>query len=288
MPLVSTGELVSAAQADGRSVAAFNVITLEHAEAIAAGAERAGAAAVLQISENAVKFHGGRLSAIAAATAAVARASGAPLALHLDHVESVELLHQAHAEGFGSVMFDASKLTYEENVRATADAVAWGHERGIWIEAELGRVGGKDADKVGGKEAPLDAHAPGVRTDPAEAAAYVAATGVDALAVAVGSSHAMTERTAALDHALIGRLRDAVPVPLVLHGSSGVPDEEIRQAVASGMRKINVGTALNTAFTGAVRAYLAENPTGVDPRKYLVPGRDAMAATVAGFLSLMG
>ncbi|MFE4952732.1 ketose-bisphosphate aldolase [Streptomyces sp. NPDC056653] len=282
MPLVSTGELVSAAQADRRGIAAFNVITLEHAEAIAAGAERAGAPAVLQISENAVKFHGGRLSAVAAAAAAVARASGAPLALHLDHVESVDLLHQAHAEGFGSVMFDASKLPYEENVQATADAVAWGHERGIWIEAELGKVGGKEG------EAPLDAHAPGVRTDPAEAAAYVAATGVDALAVAVGSSHAMTERTAALDHALIGQLRDAVTVPLVLHGSSGVPDDEIRRAVASGMRKINVGTALNTAFTGTVRAYLAENPTGVDPRKYLVPGREAMAATVAGFLALMG
>ncbi|MFB7560058.1 class II fructose-bisphosphate aldolase [Streptomyces brevispora] len=282
MPLVSTGELVSAAQAEGRGIAAFNVITLEHAEAIATGAERAGAPAILQISENAVKFHGGRLSAIAAAAAAVARTSSAPLALHLDHVESVELLHQAHDEGFGSVMFDASKLSYEENVRATAEAAAWGHERGIWIEAELGKVGGKEG------EAPLDAHAPGVRTDPAEAAAYVAATGVDALAVAVGSSHAMTERTAALDHALIGRLRDAVPVPLVLHGSSGVPDDEIRQAVAtSGMVKINVGTALNTAFTGAVRAHLAENTTGVDPRKYLVPGREAMAATVAGFLGLV-
>ncbi|MFF8918501.1 ketose-bisphosphate aldolase [Streptomyces sp. NPDC015032] len=282
MPLVSTGELVSAAQAEGRGIAAFNVITLEHAEAIAAGAERAGAPAILQISENAVKFHGGRLSAIAAAAAAVARTSDAPLALHLDHVESVELLHQAHTEGFGSVMFDASKLSYEGNVRATAEAVAWGHERGIWIEAELGKVGGKEG------EAPLDAHTPGVRTDPAEAAAYVRDTGVDALAVAVGSSHAMTERTAALDHALIGRLRDAVPVPLVLHGSSGVPDEEIRQAVASsGMVKINVGTALNTAFTGAVRAYLAENTTGVDPRKYIAPGREAMAATVAGFLGLV-
>ncbi|WP_406740033.1 ketose-bisphosphate aldolase [Streptomyces atratus] len=283
MPLVSTGELVSAAQAEGRGIAAFNVITLEHAEAIAAGAERAGAPAILQISENAVKFHGGRLSAIAAAAAAVARASSAPLALHLDHVESVELLHQAHTEGFGSVMFDASKLSYEENVRTTAEAVAWGHERGIWIEAELGKVGGKEG------AAPLDAHAPGVRTDPAEAAAYVRDTGVDALAVAVGSSHAMTERTAALDHELIGRLREAVPVPLVLHGSSGVPDEEIRRAVvSSGMVKINVGTALNTAFTGAVRAYLAESTTGVDPRKYIAPGREAMASTVAGFLALMG
>ncbi|HET6858256.1 MAG TPA: class II fructose-bisphosphate aldolase [Streptomyces sp.] len=281
MPLVSTGELVTAARAAGHGVAAFNVITLEHAEAIAAGAERAGAPAILQISENAVKFHGGDLAPVAAAAAAVARASASPLSLHLDHVESVQLLHAAHPAGFSSVMFDASKLGYEENVRVTAEAVRWGHERGIWIEAELGKVGGKDG------EPPLDAHAPGVRTDPAEAEGYVADTGVDALAVAVGSSHAMTDRTAALDHELIGALRDAVPVPLVLHGSSGVPDEEIRRAVAAGMVKINVGTALNTAFTGAVRAHLAANPLTVDPRKYIAPAREAMAGTVAHFLGLV-
>ncbi|BAU84998.1 tagatose-bisphosphate aldolase [Streptomyces laurentii] len=281
MPLARTADLVATARTTGHALAAFNVITLEHAEAIAAGAERAGAPAILQISENAVKFHGGRLSAIAAATAAVARASSAPLALHLDHVESVDLLYQAHAEGFGSVMFDASRLGYGDNVKATAEAVRWGHERGIWIEAELGRVGGKAG------EPPLDAHAPGVRTDPAEAAAYVADTGVDALAVAVGSSHAMTERTAALDHTLIAALKEAVPVPLVLHGSSGVPDDEIRAAVAAGMVKINVGTALNTAFTGAVRAYLAAHPTGVDPRAYLRPAREAMAETVTSFLRLL-
>ncbi|MFK4223894.1 ketose-bisphosphate aldolase [Streptomyces sp. NPDC019890] len=281
MPLVSTGELVSAAAADGRGIAAFNVITLEHAEAIAAGAEQAGVPAILQISENAVTFHGGSLAAIAAAASAIAHASTAPLALHLDHVVSTELLRAAADEDFSSVMFDASKLPYDENVKATAEAVRWGHERGIWIEAELGRVGGKEG------EPPLDAHAPGVRTDPAEAAAYVAATGVDALAVAVGSSHAMTQRTASLDHSLITRLRDAVPVPLVLHGSSGVPDEEIRAAVAAGMTKINVGTALNTAFTGAVRTFLDASPSTVDPRKYLVPARAAMTATVAGFLNLL-
>lgn len=282
MPLVSTAELVSAAGAQPPlAVAAFNVITLEHAEAIAAGAERAGRPAILQISENAVKFHGGRLTAVAAATAAVARASSAPLSLHLDHVESADLLRAADGEGFSSVMFDASKLTYEANVAATADAVAWGHARGIWIEAELGKVGGKDG------EPPLGAHAPGVRTDPAEAVAYVRATGVDALAVAVGSSHAMTDRTAALDHELIGALRRAVPVPLVLHGSSGVPDAEIRQAVAAGMVKINVGTALNTAFTAAVRERLAADPKTVDPRKYLVPAREAMTGTVAAFLKVI-
>ncbi|MEW1924974.1 class II fructose-bisphosphate aldolase [Streptomyces sp. NPDC088360] len=277
MPLVSTGDLVADARAAGRGVAAFNVITLEHAEAIAAGAEQAGTPAILQISENAVKFHGGNLSAIAAAAAAVARTSSAPLSLHLDHVTDPELLRAAHPEGFSSVMFDASKLAYGENVKATADAVRWGHERGIWIEAELGKVGGKEG------EAPLDAHAPGVRTDPAEAAAYVSDTGVDALAVAVGSSHAMTSRTATLDHELIAALTAAVPVPLVLHGSSGVPDTEIRAAVAAGMVKINVGTALNTAFTGAVRAFLKADQSAVDPRKYLTPGREAMAETVAHF-----
>ncbi|MFF0725660.1 ketose-bisphosphate aldolase [Streptomyces sp. NPDC004134] len=282
MPLTTTGELVAAARAAGHGVPAFNVITLEHAEAIAAGAEAAGAPAVLQISENAVRFHGGRLTPIAAATAAVARASSAQLSLHLDHVVSPELMRSAHGLGFSSVMFDASKLSYADNVKATAEAVRWAHEHGIWIEAELGKVGGKEG------EAPLDAHAPGVRTDPDEAVAYVTDTGVDALAVAVGSSHAMTERTAALDHELIGRLRSAVAVPLVLHGSSGVPDEELRQAVASGMVKINVGTALNTAFTGAARAHLEAHPDVVDPRKYLAPGRDAMAATVRRFLEVVG
>ncbi len=266
------------ARAAGHALGAFNVITLEHAEAIAEGAEAAGVPAVLQVSENAVRFHGGRPAPIAAAAAAVARASTAELALHLDHVVSPELLHAAHSAGFGSVMVDASKLSYADNVKTTAEAVRWGHERGIWVEAELGRVGGKAG------EPPLDAHTPGVRTDPAEAAAYVAETGVDALAVAVGSTHAMTERTAVLDHALIARLRDTVPVPLVLHGSSGVPDEELRRAVAAGMVKINVGTALNTAFTGTVQVSLGAEPAVIDPRRYLWPARDAMAKVVAEFL----
>ncbi|MFJ4920935.1 ketose-bisphosphate aldolase [Streptomyces sp. NPDC088725] len=278
MPLVSTGELVTAAMAARRGIAAFHVITLEHAEAIAAGAERAGIPAILQISENAVRFHGGRLGAVTAAAASVARAASVPLSLHLDHVESVELLRAAPGVGFSSVMFDASKLSYADNLKATAEAVRWGHERGIWVEAELGAVGGKDSDPA------LDAHDPDVRTDPWEAVVFVAETGVDALAVAVGSAHAMTSRTATLDHVLIGALRDAVGVPLVLHGSSRVPDTEIRRAVRSGMVKVNVGTALNWACTNALLRHLATHPDTVDPRKYLVPAREAMAGTVAGFL----
>ncbi len=274
MPLVRTGELVTEARTAARAVVAFNVITVEHAEAIATGAEAAGLPAILQVSENAVRFHEGRLAPIAAAVAAIASASRARLALHLDHVENDDLLRQAHAHGFGSVMYDASKLPYGENVKATAEAVRWAHERDLWIEAELGRVGGKAGD----------AHTPGVRTDPAEAVAYVTDTGVDALAVAVGSTHAMSSRTATLDHTLITTLRDTVPVPLVLHGSSGVPDGELRRAVAAGMTKINVGTALNVAFTGAVRAFLEAHPSAVDPRKYLAPARGAMAEAVHHFL----
>ncbi|MFJ8696327.1 class II fructose-bisphosphate aldolase [Streptomyces roseolilacinus] len=281
MPLVSTADLVAPAHAARRAVVAFNVITLEHAEAVAAGAERTGLPAILQVSENAVRFHGGDLSAVAAAATAVARASTASLALHLDHVVTPGLVHAAHAAGFGSVMVDASRLDHGDNVKATAEAVRWGHARGMWVEAELGRVGGKDG------EPPLDAHAPGARTDPAEAAAYVAETGVDALAVAVGSVHAMTERTATLDHGLIAALREALPVPLVLHGSSGVPDGELRAAVRAGMTKINVGTALNTAYTAALRAFLAAHPETVDPRRYLAGAREAMAETAARFLTVV-
>jgi fructose-bisphosphate aldolase, class II len=162
-------------------------------------------------------------------------------------------------------------------VAATRAAARRCHASGLWVESELGEVGGKDG-----------AHAPGVRTDPREAAAYVTATGIDALAVAVGSSHAMLTRTASLDHELIARLRDAVPVPLVLHGSSGVPDDELVRAVRAGMVKVNIGTALNTAFTGAVRAALADRPDLVDPRKYIAPARDAMAAVVADALEILG
>ncbi|MET9879495.1 class II fructose-bisphosphate aldolase [Actinacidiphila glaucinigra] len=277
MPLVPTAELVRAAHADGRGIGAFNIITLEHAEAVVAGAEAAGLPAVCQISENAVRFHGGSLAPIARATAAVAESAAVPVGLHLDHVTDEDLLRRAADCGFGSVMYDASALPHARNVAATRAAADWAHDRGLWLEAELGEIGGKDG-----------VHAPGARTDPAEAAAFVVATGIDALAVAVGSSHAMTTRTARLDHDLIGRLRCAVTVPLVLHGSTGVPDDELRRAVAGGMVKINIGTALNIAFTGAVRDFLAADSVIVDPRRYLSSARTRMAAAVESALRVLG
>ncbi len=274
--LVATREIIDEARRECVGAASFNVITLEHAEAIVAGAERVARPVVLQISENAVRFHGGNVDPIAAAAAAVARTATVPVSLHLDHVEDVHLLHQAVAAGFSSVMFDASRLPYEQNLRATAAAAGWAHGHGLWLEAELGEVGGKDG-----------AHAPGVRTDPDEAARYVEETGVDGLAVAVGSSHAMTARTARLDLDLITALRDAAAVPLVLHGSSGVPDDELARAVRHGIVKINVGTILNVAFTGEVRRVLSDDQSVVDPRKYLAPAREEIAAVVARLVSAL-
>ncbi|WP_341935783.1 class II fructose-bisphosphate aldolase [Microbacterium sp. LWO14-1.2] len=254
------------------AIAAFNVITLEYAEGIVLGAERAQCPVLLSISHNAVRFHGG-LAPLAAACRALADSASVPVLLHLDHCESADLVLEAAGLGFASAMFDASTLPYDQNVAKTAEVAARGQESGLWIEAELGEIGGKDG-----------AHAPGVRTDPVEAAAFVTATGVDALAVAVGTSHAMTERTARPDDALIARLADAVPVPLVLHGSSGVDDAGIRAAVIAGIRKVNVGTQLSAAFSHAMRTELGDR---VDPRRALTAAREAIAGDVEHLLGVI-
>jgi fructose-bisphosphate aldolase class II len=275
MPLVSAAEIVGAACAAGRGAGAFNVIGIEHAEAIVTGAEAAGAGVVLQISENCLAYHGS-LAPIGTATLAVARAAAVPAAVHLDHATNQSLITEAVALGFGSVMFDASVLPYSDNVQATASITAWCHEREVWVEAELGEIGGKDG-----------VHAAGARTDPGEAASFVAATGVDALAVAVGSSHAMLARTAVLDLELVGKIRAAVPVPLVLHGSSGVADDALRAAVVAGLTKINIATQLNKVFTAAVRDCLAGDTAMTDPRRYLAKAREAVASEVCRLLGVL-
>lgn len=274
MTLVSARELVTDAAARGTGIGAFNVIHLETAEGLVRSSADAGLPVILQISQNCADYHGG-LEPIALATLAVARRAQTPVAVHLDHAERPELVDEAIALGFGSVMFDGGALPYDENVALTAAVAERAHAAGVYVEGELGEVGGKDG-----------AHAPGVRTDPDEARAFVAATGVDALAVAVGSSHAMTDRTASLDLALIARLREALPVPLVLHGSSGVSDAVIADAVRAGMTKINVSTHLNGFFTRAIRATLDTDERLVDSRKYLTPARDALAGEAARMLRL--
>ena len=275
MALVPIAEIVDRAVRSGTAAVAFNVLHLETAEALAAAAEQTSVPLILGISENCIRYHGGLLPLVRA-TRAVAEASAAELSVHLDHITDPVLVREGVGAGVSSVMIDASALPYARNVAVTADLTSWCRARGVHVEAELGEVGGKDG-----------VHAPGARTDPAEARAFVRDTGVDALAVAVGSSHAMTERTIELDKDLIAALHAALPVPLVLHGSSGVPDEEIRRAVAAGMTKINISTHLVSVFTATVRDVLGARPELVDSRKYLGPARDAVTAEAARLLRVL-
>jgi fructose-bisphosphate aldolase, class II len=268
MTLATTRELVEEAVGRGSGVLAFNVITLEHAEGILDGAARAGHPVILQVSENAVRYHGSPAPLLAACTE-LARAHDARAALHLDHVTDAGLLEVDRLAGVSSVMFDASADEYAGNIAATREVTSALHSAGLLVEAELGAIGGKEG-----------AHAPGVRTDPEEARAFVRDTGVDLLAVAVGSTHAMTEATAVVDDDLVRRIAAVVPVPLVLHGSSGVPRDQLRALLGAGMAKINVGTALNVAFTGQVRRVLDDDPRLTDPRKYLRAAREAVAELV--------
>jgi fructose-bisphosphate aldolase class II len=276
----STRELVAAAAGSDGAVPAFNVITLEHAEGVVAGLSRAGSSGILQFSERALAFHGEPVTPILAACARLVAAADVPIALHLDHIQDPELaarlIDSAHEFDVSSIMVDFAHLDRDANVRSTRELVAVAHQGGLFVEAELGEIGGKDG-----------AHAHGARTEPADAAGFVDETGVDALAVAIGSSHAMTSRTASLDLELLARLTASVPVPLVLHGSSGVSDTELAAAIAVGIRKVNVGTALTVAFTAAIRRVLEENPSITDPREYLREARQAVADIVVEFCGVV-
>jgi fructose-bisphosphate aldolase class II len=172
-------------------------------------------------------------------------------------------------------MFDASKLTHDKNVLETKRIVDLAKASKVFVEAELGEIGGKDG-----------VHAPGVRTNPQDAKTFVSETGVDALAVAVGSSHAMTDKTATLDFDLIAKIASSVSVPLVLHGSSGVALEDLKKAAAAGIRKVNIGTEFNAVLSEAIRNHLEAKPEVIDPRKYLGEARSSIQAKAIEYLEL--
>jgi ketose-bisphosphate aldolase len=275
MSRTTSKELIDEKVKKSSAIGAFNVILLEHAEALVMGAEKSALPLILQISENCVKYHGS-LKPISVATIAIAEASSLPISVHLDHAESEELVKQALDLGYDSVMFDGSKLGYRENVEASQRMRALCDSYGATLEVEIGEVGGKDG-----------VHAPGIRTKPVEARDFADQTGADLIAVAVGSSHAMSTRDASLDFQLIRDIASEVKVPLVLHGSSGVSDSDLQEAVRAGMRKINIATHLNGVFTQRVRDELGKNPTLTDPRKYIGLGRDDVSDEIARLLRLL-
>jgi fructose-bisphosphate aldolase class II len=275
MSRTTSEKLVAEKVNSSTAIGAFNVILLEHAEALVMGAEKSQLPLILQISENCVKYHGA-LKPISVATIAIAEASTLPISVHLDHAESEELIKQALDLGYDSVMFDGSKLGYKENVQASQRMRALCDSYGATLEVEIGEVGGKDG-----------VHAPGIRTKPAEARDFANETGANLIAVAVGSSHAMSTRDASLDFQLIRDIAAEVEIPLVLHGSSGVSDADLQEAVRAGMRKINIATHLNGIFTDRVRAELDKNPSLTDPRKYIGQSRDDVSDEVARLLKLL-
>lgn len=281
MPLVNSRELLLDAQRNHYAVGAFNVENMEMMQAVVEAAQAERAPVMLQTTPSTLKYAG--TAVFAAMARAVAGASVAPVAIHLDHGDSFELCARAAEDGYTSLMIDGSKLPLEENIALVRRVVelAAGSALKPCVEAELGRLGGKE-DSLEVK--------PGedIYTDPGEAARFVRETGVDTLAVAIGTAHGFYKGKPKLDFERLAQLRDAVPVPLVLHGSSGVPDEDVRRAISLGVCKVNFATELRVAYTEAVRRALAEDAALYDPKKFGAPGRQAVTELVRHRMAVCG
>ena len=279
MPFVPAGVLLRAAQSGRYAVGAFNYNNLEILQAIVQAAEAERAPVILQATPGAIRYAG--LDYLAALARTAAAKATVPLALHLDHGTDPGLVAQCVQAGFSSVMIDGSKLPLAKNIALTRQVVETARRAGVSVEAELGKISGtEDEITVAEQEA--------LFTDPEEARHFVAETGVDALAVAVGTAHGVYRGEPKLDFERLSRIRALVPVPLVLHGSSGVPGDAIREAIARGVQKINIDTDLRLALIGTVRQVLTEKPAEIDPRKVLGPAREAVLAVVRKKIRLFG
>lgn len=300
--LVTNRELLDAARDGAYAVGAFNINNLEFLQAIASAAEELNSPAIIAVSEGAMKYAG--FENLVSMTRTVAETKKVRISLHLDHGKDMDVIERCIEEGFTSVMIDGSHLPFEENVEVTARVVEMASKNGVSVEGELGRLAGIE-DNVSVEE--QDARF----TDPDEAARFVSGTGVDALAVAVGTSHGAYKFKGEAKLAM-GRLREIaskVDIPLVLHGASGVdqehvrianefgaeisnargvPDEAISEAVRTGICKINIDTDMRIAFTAFTRRHFAENRANIDPRKYLGAGRAAVGEVVRTKMRLFG
>lgn len=263
--------IVEKARRHGVAVPGFNIHNLEMLRGVIDGAAAERANVIVQITPTALA-HGG-LEYITACLRAAGEKLDFPIALHLDHCDSPELIIQCIRAGFTSVMIDASKLPYDENVEQVRRIVEIGHACGVAVEGELGRVGGTEDDlHVSDAEA--------YYTVPEEALSYVQETKIDMLAVAIGTAHGVYKGEPKLDFDRLAAIRDLVPVPLVLHGASGVPEASVRRAIENGIAKVNIATELKMPMAEAIRACFAKNPEESDPRKYMRAGKEAVEAMV--------
>ncbi|MDR3051201.1 MAG: ketose-bisphosphate aldolase [Oscillospiraceae bacterium] len=274
MPLVSPGEWLRKAQRLGFALGAFNVENMEMAQAVVAAANALHAPVMVQTTSGTLGFAPPEV--FAGLVSRLAQAAAVPVALHLDHGNGLDLARRAIAAGYTSVMIDGSTLPYEENAALTRSVVRIAGD--VPVEAELGTVGGKE-----------DAHSAEVRyTDPDQAADFARRTGISSFAVAIGTAHGFYKGEPKLDLDRLAAIRARVSVPLVLHGTSGVPEDQVRACIARGICKVNYATELRAAFTGAVREALAEKPDAIDPKHYLKAGRAAVQALVEHRIRLCG
>lgn len=277
MPLVTSKWMLEDAQKRGYAVGAFNVENMEMVKAVIAAAQELKAPVMLQTTPSTVKYAG--LSMYAAMAAAEAEKASVPVCIHLDHGSSFELAVQAIKAGYTSVMIDGSKEPFEENVAVSKRVADVAKACGIPVEAELGKVGGKEDD--------LEAEAD-TNTDPMEAKEFVERTGITSLAVAIGTAHGFYVGTPVLDKERLSEIRKVVDIPLVLHGASGLSDEDVSDCVKRGICKVNFATELRAAYTAAVKKLLEERPETFDPKALGKVGMAAVTELVKGRMKVLG
>ncbi|HOC90884.1 MAG TPA: class II fructose-bisphosphate aldolase [bacterium] len=281
MSLKTNKELLDRAKAEGYAVGAFNVNNIEQTIAALEAAEEEKSPIIIAVTEGAIKYAGEPF--FFDAVPKMLKAAGVPASLHLDHGKKMEMIMKCVGKGFTSVMYDGSSLSFEANVAETRKVAEAAKARRVSVEGEIGRVGGVESgvsSAPGGDEELL--------TDPEEAKRFVELTGIDSVAVAVGTVHGMRKQTAKIDLDRISAIAALVTVPLVLHGASGAPDETCVEVVKRGIHKINIGTELQKSFARGVADFIASNPDVIDPRKILRPGMNTMKEAVRNKIRLFG
>ena len=278
MPLVTTKELLLKAQEGHYAVGAFNVDNMEMVQAVVAAAEELNAPVIMQTTPSTLKYADADYFYANVKTAA--QKAKVPVVMHLDHGNSFDLAMKAYRAGYTSIMIDGSHELFDENIRLTKSVVDACHAAGVPVEAELGKVGGKEDDLEGGEGNPY--------TVPSEAVEFVNATGVDSLAVAIGTAHGVYKGIPKLDVERLSEIREVVSIPLVLHGTSGVPDEAVKDCVSRGICKVNYATDLRIAFTKGVKEYMEKNPDAFDPKKYNSAGREEVKQYVMSKIKVCG
>ncbi len=278
MPLVTTKEMFQKAQAGQYAVGAFNVENLEMVMAVIRAAEELNAPVIMQSTPSTVKYAG--LDYYLAMAKAAAERASVPVAMHLDHGNTFELAMQALRTGYTSIMIDGSHGSFEENIALTRRVAEACLPSNISVEAELGKVGGKEDDLEAENDSPY--------TDPQQAKEFVERTNVCSLAVAIGTAHGLYHGTPKLDLERLSAIHEVVSIPLVLHGASGVPDDAVRESIKRGICKVNFATELRIAYSDGVKKYLAENPDGFDPKKYGAAGMENVTALVKEKICVCG